>query len=588
MMNLIAIPLIAGAISILISVYWKKAGLLIMAMASVSFILVEFRPGVLISYFSLIASLVFIITSVYTVRYSEKYGRWLTPLFLFTIEGMFIILSSGNYLELIAGWEIMSIPAYATVALNRDDSAPSYVFMVFSEISTIFLVIAAVVSYSYSGGLTLSFVNSGPVVLLLLAIGAMTKMGITPFMISEWLPIAHGNAPANSSAIFSAGMTLMGVFIIVRLAIATSPSLMLGLLFMAVGGISVMFAALYAYVSENMKMLGGFSTIENNGAILVAIGLYVALPESLPIFREFMIIVVVIYSLAHSVAKTGLFLAIGSTDSETFSGVKDRKNLNSSIGTLLIVISLSGLFPTIGGLATWMLLEALFMGAYNGGVLGIASIIAGGVIAIGEGLASGAMLKVISFTQAYKKRGESRDHYLTNTVLFVGILLVLLMAVSTLLIPSYFLTGNPAVLVFNGFTIQSSFGDGTFGVISPLYIIGIIVLFSLVARLVMGKPSGGRKVRRWNGGITEESSYNSFTYSNNMRMMLRKILRTSYQGERRMLTITDVFWFSMISVSRLYRKFSRAITYGLMNSSIGWYMIYMIVGFMVILIIAAL
>ena len=73
-----------------------------------------------------------------------------------------------------------------------------------------------------------------------------------------------------------------------------------------------------------------------------------------------------------------------------------------------------------------------------------------------------------------------------------------------------------------------------------------------------------------------------------MRMMLRKILRTSYQGEKRMLTITDVFWFSMISVSRLYRKFSKRVTYGLMNSSIGWYMIYMIIGFMVILIIAAL
>lgn len=587
-MYLTAIPLVAGAFSILISVYWKKAGLLVMAAASVAFPLVEFRPGVLISYFSLIASLIFVITSIYSVRYSERYGRWLTPFLLFTIEGMLIILSSGNYLELIAGWEIMSIPAYATIALNRDDSAPSYVFMVFSEISTIFLVIAAVISYSSTGGLTLDFVNAGPVVLLLLGLGAMTKMGITPFMISEWLPIAHGNAPANSSAIFSAGMTLMGVFIILRLAMVTTPSLLLGLLFMAVGGISVMFAALYAYVSENMKMLGGFSTIENNGAILVALGLYIALPASFSIFREFMTVVVVIYSLAHSVAKTGLFLAIGSSDSETFSGIKDRKNPSSSIGTLLIVISLSGLFPTIGGLATWMLLEALFMGAYNGGILGIASIITGGVIAIGEGLASGAMLKVISFTQAYRKIGEARDHYLTSTVFFVGIMLVLLMAVSTFLIPSYFLTGNPAVLVFNGFTIQSSLGEGTFGVVSPLYIIGIIVAFSLIARLVMGKPSGGRKVKRWNGGITEESSYNSFTYSNNMRMMLRKILRTSYQGEKRMLTITDVFWFSMISVSRLYRKFSKRVTYGLMNSSIGWYMIYMIIGFMVILIIAAL
>jgi hypothetical protein len=56
---------------------------------------------------------------------------------------------------------------------------------------------------------------------------------------------------------------------------------------MAIGAISVMFAALFAYVSENMKMLGGFSTIENNGAILTAIGLYIALPASLQVLKEF-------------------------------------------------------------------------------------------------------------------------------------------------------------------------------------------------------------------------------------------------------------------------------------------------------------
>jgi hypothetical protein len=55
------------------------------------------------------------------------------------------------------------------------------------------------------------------------------------------------------------------------------------------------------------------------------------------------------------------------------------------VGGMLIAMSLSGLFPTIGGLATWMLLESLFMGAYTGGIIGIASIAAGVVIAIGGG-----------------------------------------------------------------------------------------------------------------------------------------------------------------------------------------------------------
>lgn len=579
------IPLIIGGIAIPVSIYRKNIALLLMAVASVLLAALVFRPGDLITYFVLIGSGVFFATSIYSIRYSDSYGKWLTPLFLFTIEGMLIILVSRNYLELIAGWEVMSVPAYATVALNKSEYSPSFVFMLFSEISTFFIVLAAILSYFSTGGTSLSFVNAGPLVLFLLSLGAMTKMGITPFMISEWLPIAHGNAPANSSAIFSAGMTLMGVFIIFRLALVTTPYLPLGILFMAIGAISVMFAALFAYVSENMKMLGGFSTIENNGAILTALGLYIALPSSLNVLREFALIVVVIFSLAHSLAKTGLFMYIGETGSEYFSGVGDRKNRMSTVGGMLIAMSLSGLFPTIGGVATWMLLESLFMGAYTGGIIGIASIGAGVVIAIGEGLASGVMMKVISFTQSFRKKGENGDRFLSGSVLGVGISLVALMAVSTLLIPSAFLTGNPSVLVFNGFTIMSSLGDGTFGVVSPLYIVGLIIIFSSISMAVFGKVKG-RRVRRWNGGISTESSYNSFSYSNNMRMMLKKILRTSYSGESHQMTITDVFWYTMISATRIYRKASRAITMGIMNSSIGWYMIYMIVGFMIILIIA--
>lgn len=581
------ISLVIGGISIPVSVYRKNAALMLMAVASVILAALVFRPGDLITYFAFIGASVFFATSVYSIRYSDSHGRWLTPLFLFTIEGMMIILVSRNYLELIAGWEVMSVPAYATVALNKTEHSPAFVFMLFSEISTFFIVLAAILSYFSTGGTSLSFVNAGPIVLFLISIGAMTKMGITPFMISEWLPIAHGNAPANSSAIFSAGMTLMGVFIIFRLALVTTPYLPLGILFMAIGAISVMFAALFAYVSENMKMLGGFSTIENNGAILTAIGLYIALPPSLQVLREFSLVVVVIFSLAHSVAKTGLFMYIGETGSEYFSGIGERKNRLSTVGGMLIAMSLSGLFPTIGGLATWMLLESLFMGAYTGGIIGIASIAAGVVIAIGEGLASGVMMKVISFTQAFRKKGGKVDRFLSRSVLGVGVFLVALMAISTLFVPSVFLTGNPAVLVFNGFTIMSSLGDGTFGVVSPLYILGLIAVFAVVSMAVFGKPQG-RMVRRWNGGISTESSYNSFTYSNNMRMMLRKILRTSYSGESHQMTITDIFWYTMISATRLYRKASRAITLGLMNSSIKWYMIYMIVGFMVILIIATL
>ena len=584
-MDLVYISLIIAALAVIIGIYRRTLSYLAIMLSSILMAVFTFRQYDLTSYFALIAAISWILISIFSIQYSKNYGRWLTPLFALTVFGMMLILEANNYILLIVGWEIMSIPAYASIGLNRKHYNAAFVFMAFSEISTIFIIIGAVFAFIGSGNLDFSFnkLNSD-LPLLLIALGAMTKMGITPFMISEWLPIAHGNAPANDSAIFSATMTLMGVFLIVKVMLLSPSSIYLGILFMAIGGLSVFFSSLFAYVSENMKMLGGFSTIENNGSLLSAIGLYLAVSGEL---RQYMLVVILIFALAHSVAKTGLFMKIGSTGKESFADIQEGEDRYSTLGTLLITMSLSGLFPTLGGLAVWMLLEAFFMGAYLHGIIGIASIIMGSIIALAEGFASAAMMKVLSFSRSLGSARKDRKGLMQMSIFLTGVTMVLLFGIATILIIPEFIGGLPSVLVLNGFTVESSLTGSDFGLVSPLYILGLLSLFSIMTCIVFGKPRE-RSVPRWNGGVDFNQHFTSFTYSNNTRIMLRGILRTKIGDPDKPVSVVDIFWISMQRFATGYRKFARYFAYKVMNSSIAWYMIYMILAFIGVIIIVSL
>ena len=347
------------SIAAILGIFSRKASYLMLSASSVVFAATQFVYGDYLSYYAVIAGVVWVFAGIYSLSYGERYGKWLASLMSLTVLGMSVILVSNSYPALIAGWEIMSVPSYVIVALNKSQKGPAFTFMTFSEFSTALIIAGAVFSFVVSGDSSFGFIHLATFVpLLLISFGAIIKMGMSPFMISEWLPIAHGNAPANASAVFSATMTLMGVFLITRMIFLTDagPALVYtGVLFLIMGSISIVFASIYAYISENMKMLGGFSTIENQAAILTAFGLYLVTPNH--ILKEFVLATIIIFALSHAVSKTGLFLSIGSTRGEYFGEERAAEDRWMRLGTLLSTISLSGLFPAIGGLAVWMLLE---------------------------------------------------------------------------------------------------------------------------------------------------------------------------------------------------------------------------------------
>lgn len=577
------ILIVAFGISALAGYYRRSLGYAGTLISSLAFLALQLYSAEYLSYFGVIASAVWSIVSLYSMWYGRKYGKWLSSLLPLMIMGMAIVLVSGNYLELIVGWEVMSVPAYLMVALNSRSDTPPFTFMVFSEFSTVLLIAGAAYAYLITGSLSIGPVESY-VPLLLISIGSMIKMGMTPFMLSEWLPIANGRTPSNASAVLSASMTLMGVYLIMRMILFTPLYTGIGIFFLAVGSVTILFSSMYAYISENMKMLAGFSTIENNAAILSAMGLYMIVTTS--VLREFVAITILVFALAHSLSKTGIFISIGNTDAEYFGQIDHPTSSSQRFGTFMAGMSLSGILPTIGGLGAWMLLEAFFMQAYLGGIVGIVSIIVGSVVALSEGMATGGMMKVFAFGTLFRKARSRRATPGEKILAFVGASTIGLFAVSILFFPVSFISGMPSIGIVNGTMILSKFGNADFGLTTPDYLLGIMAAFSLGIYALLGKPAT-REVPAWHGGGDEYMDpYTSYTFSNNIRLLMRRLLRTDSRVEGRTTTLVDRFYMLMIGMASGYRKFSKFVILNVMNSSIGWYMIYMIAGFLTVILVS--
>lgn len=350
---------------------------------------------------------------------------------------------SRSYLEFLAGYEIMTIPTYLAIGISRRNKYPPLTFIALGELSTVLVLSGFIYAYMETGSFYFSpLISILPLVLT--SIGFMIRMGTFPFFSTEWVPITYGDTPPNLSEIISPSMTLVGVYGITRMALLSPPDLLLGSALVSLGSLTAVLGAFYSYINENVKSIFSFSTIENDGTILAVISLYVLHPD--PLISSFALATLIVYSSAHSLAKTGLFLSIGLLEGQ--SKEPFREELLSTVSVLLLVSSMSGLLPTIGGVPTWATLEMFFMYAYVlHSAVSILPIFVGTLIAIGEGFATSTMVKYAFLIWQLREArgGEPREFRKTLIVLVVGIIVLF---PGSLSVPS----------VYRAFTSGSSLG----------------------------------------------------------------------------------------------------------------------------------
>ncbi|GAA4379603.1 proton-conducting transporter membrane subunit [Agromyces bauzanensis] len=341
---------------------------------------------------------------------------WLAlPLFL---VGMQLVPAAADAPSFLLVWEAMALGStillLAGHTASRRVSSATVWYAVMSQLSFLLIVAGFAVLSAAAGGTSFAALSSvsptsapAAVAVVLLVLGFGSKAGLVPLHV--WLPRAHPEAPSHVSAAMSAAMVKMGVYgilvVVVRL-VPGGPDWW-GILLLVLGGVSAVYGILQASIASDLKVLLAYSTTENVGLIVLAIGASVLLSaHGVDAAAGCALVAALLLAVSHAVFKVTLFLAAGSVLHATGERNLDRlgglgRRMPWTAAAFGIAALGAAALPISSGfVAEWMLLQSLVHGTRVDGVpvsvtVSIAMPLVVAVVALTAGLG------VLTFVKAY-------------------------------------------------------------------------------------------------------------------------------------------------------------------------------------------
>ncbi|MFZ7104081.1 MAG: proton-conducting transporter membrane subunit, partial [Peptococcaceae bacterium] len=239
------------------------------------------------AFFMAVIGIVGLCAVIYSFNYiehgaSEKKKQLATALLPLFILSMIMVVVSANTFCFLFFWEVMSISSFLLVMYDyeKEETRKAGIFyFIMTQFSTLFLFIAFLLIYKYSGTFDIQTANNmpqlaGSFAFIALFTGFGTKAGVIPF--HKWLPYAHSAAPSNVSALMSGVMLKVAVYGLCRFAFdVLEPQLWWGFVLLAFGTVSAVLGVIYALKEHDFKKLLAYHSIENIGIIVVGLGLYI-------------------------------------------------------------------------------------------------------------------------------------------------------------------------------------------------------------------------------------------------------------------------------------------------------------------------
>ena len=190
-----------------------------------------------------------------------------------------------------------------------------------------------------------------------LLVGYGTKVGLAPF--HAWLPDAHAEGPTPISAVLSGLLLNVALYALLRFKMimtANPATLDVGLIMMALGLISLVFAAFMLYRRRDVKRLFAYSSIEHMGIMTFAFGIGGPLANFAGLQHMTM----------HSLTKSAIFFAVGHiAQVKGTQRIADIKGLSAThpvlaIGLAVGVFAIAGLPPFGVFTSEFMLVSSTF------------------------------------------------------------------------------------------------------------------------------------------------------------------------------------------------------------------------------------
>ncbi len=325
--------------------------------------------AVLILWLVAFISLLVQIYSLEYVRGDRRFTHFFSALTLFS-GGMLVMVLAESMVQLILGWELMGLTSFLLIGhwwedrYNSESALKAFWTVRVGDVGLLVgtailffganawaadnldtdgFSIAAIQAWALSGEASSAVLTWGAIALFIACIG---KSG--QFPLHTWLPDAMAGPTPVSSLLHSSTMVVAGVYLVARLF----PVFWIGfdlddgaVTFIAViGAITIVIAALLAFVQDDIKKVLAYSTVSQLGYMMLGLGVGAWLPAVFHIFT-------------HAFFKCCLFLCAGSVSHSgshhSFDMKKDmgglRKHMPVTFAAWIVsTLALTGVPPFAG------------------------------------------------------------------------------------------------------------------------------------------------------------------------------------------------------------------------------------------------
>jgi len=365
---------------------------------------------------------------VYLVGYARhehlpRLSLAVLPLF---VAAMLLVPMAGSVTTFLLAWELMALASLALVLTHHrraEVRTAGGLYAVLTQLGFAAILTGLLVASASSGadtfaGLAAHLDRMSPgtrsVVFVLTVIGFGSKAGLLP--LHAWLPRAHPEAPSPVSALMSAAMVNAGIYGIVRFdaqLLGPGPRWW-GLALMVVGGASAMYGVLQASVATDLKRLLAYSTTENMGLIVLALGAASLLSSvGARDLAAIALTAALLHVVGHAAFKSLAFLCAGAV--LAFTGLRDldqmgglaRRMPTTTVLFGIAALGACGLPLGAGFVSEWLLVQALIHAPRGGdSTLALAMPLAVGAVALTTGLGVAAMVKAFGLGFLARPRSE--------------------------------------------------------------------------------------------------------------------------------------------------------------------------------------
>ena len=304
----------------------------------------------------LISSIFIFFSSNQFIR-DKKLNKFEYPIIImFSILGMFFMLSSNDLILFYLGLELQSLALYVLAAIDRDNTISSEAgikYFVLSALSSGLLLYGCSLLYGFTGStnfneISLSLVsqNTGAIfAMVFILVGLAFKVSAVPFHM--WTPDVYQGAPTSITNFFAVVPKAVGLAVIIRFMDLPFKNILEEwqtiIIFISIA--SMILGSVAAIGQKNIKRLLAYSSISHMGYALAGVATG----------TESGYISTIIYITIYIVMNLGTFacLYLMKADEKYTEKIEDLSGLSKekpifAFSFLILFFSLAGI-PPLGG-----------------------------------------------------------------------------------------------------------------------------------------------------------------------------------------------------------------------------------------------